>query len=287
MNRFNKILKIFLIIGIGILNTCTVSSPKTEIIKIKGSDSMLALVEHLAHTFMQKYKTISIYVEGGGTATGIKSLIEGKSDICSASRTLKSNEIKDLVDKTGSIGLSYLIAKDAISIYLNPENQIKDLTLKQIKDIYTGKIKNWKEIGGEDLPIMLISRSPNSGTYLYFNEHVLFAEPFDKNIIIKHSTLSVQEEVMKYKGAIGYGSIANHLNLTLCKIEGIEPSLENIINDKYPITRYLYFYILDTPSKAVKKFIDWCFSNEGQNFIKNAGYIPLWNMNDKANIKIN
>lgn len=282
-----NIVKLFLIFATFLLSTCSITTQKTEIIRIKGSDSMLSLVESLARNFMQNYKNISIYVEGGGTAVGIKSLINRTSDICSASRSLQSDEIKELADKTGYIGLSYLIAKDAICIYLNPENIINNLTISQLKDIYTGKIKNWKELGGEDLPIILISRSPNSGTYLYFKEHVLLAEPFSNDVIIKHTTQSVQEEVMKYKGAIGYGSIANHQNISLCKIDGIEPSLENIIIDKYPITRYLYFYVLDTPTGAIKKFIDWTISNEGQNFIKNAGYIPLWNMNDKTKIKIN
>ncbi len=242
---------------------------------------MLALVEYLSRNFMLSEPNVSIYLEGGGTAIGIQSLIDKSADICIASRSLQSDEIKLLADKTGTIGLSYLIAKDAIGIYLHPANEIKTLAIKRLRDIYTGRIKNWSEIGGKDAPIKLVGRSPNSGTYLYFSEHILLGEPFYHSILIKHNTQSIVEEVSNNQNSIGYGCISQYYGIYLCKIEGIEATEENVRNDKYPITRYLYFYILNTPTGSLKKFIDWTISPLGQKSIREARYIPLWDIEQK------
>jgi len=238
---------------------------------------MLYLTKLLAEEYMKSNKSISIYVEGGGTAAGIKSFVQGETDICTASRVLKGEEVKILAEHFGSIGVSFIIAKDALTIFVNPKNKIKDFNLDQVKKIFTGKIKSWKELGGEDGPIHILIRNPNSGTYLYFKEHVLNGEEYSSDAETKPTTQSIVEDIIYNKNFIGYGGIGYQKELINASIEGIEPTEENARNETYPISRYLYFYTQNTPTGLTKNFIDWVMSPEGQRIVKKAGYIPLWN----------
>ncbi|MDQ1266251.1 MAG: phosphate transport system substrate-binding protein [Bacteroidota bacterium] len=250
----------------------------TIIIRIEGSYTMLRLTEALAAEYMKANNSVSIYVRGGGTAVGIKSLAAGSVDICTASRTLKSDEVRQLAENYGTIGISYLIAKDALSIYLNPENPVKNIKLTDLKKIFICKIINWKEIGGNEAPINLIIRPPNSGTHFYFREHVLEGENYCSSALIKESLDGVIEEVSGSINAIGYGGIGSSELVAHVAIDGVIPSEENIINDKYPITRYLYFYTIKNPQGHVRDFIEWTISPEGQKVVKNSGFVPLWNI---------
>ena len=163
----------YFIILLLIFNSCSFRPVETNEIKIVGSDTMLELTSNLAEHYMKENPGISIIVEGGGTAEGIKALIKNQTDICTASRNLKPDEAKLLADYYGSLGLVFLIAKDALSIYVNPNNPVKDLSINQLKDIYSGKTNNWAKLNGKDALIIPVVRNPNSGTYLYFMEHVL------------------------------------------------------------------------------------------------------------------
>ena len=139
---------------------------------------MLLLSNHWAENFMKKYPDISVYTEGGGTATGALSLAKGRVNICAASRPLRPEEIQLLAKNFKRVGVSTLVAKDALTIYLHPDNPIKNLSLQQLSDIFTGKIKNWKEVGGDDTSITILNRMPSSGSYVYFQEHVLNGLPY-------------------------------------------------------------------------------------------------------------
>ena len=228
-----------------------------------------------AEEYMKQNPDISIYVEGGGSAQGFKSLIGGEIDICTASRPMLSYEVRQLAEKHQRLGISHLVAKDALSIYLNPKNPIKNLKMEQLKDIYTGKILNWKEVGGKDQPILVLTRSPNSGTYLYFKEHVLLNEDYKDDSEILYSTQAVVDQVLENENAIGYGGTAYGDKVVHC-INGIEPSIANVIKDVYPIARYLYLYTLDTPKGHIKDFIDWILDMPGQVIVAKVGYIPLF-----------
>lgn len=256
---------------------CYYKGNEATVLKIKGSDTMYKLTTMLANEFMKNNPGISIYVEGGGTKTGIDALGKGTIDICTASRLLKSDEVKVLADKFGSIGMSTLVAKDALSIYLNPKNPVKNLSLDEVRKIFSGKITNWKDVGGEDKTIRVISRSPNSGTYLYFKEHVLLNDEYSDNMEIKASTEEIAETVLQDKNAIGYGGIGYGENIFHSLINGIQPSEENALNESYPINRYLFFVTYNVPEGLSKKFIDWVLSDDGQQVIKKAGFISLWN----------
>lgn len=245
-------------------------------IRIKGSDTMLRLTKKLAEEYMKENPGISIYVEGGGTTNGVKAISEGTADICTASRTLNPPEVKVLAEKFSSVGLSFLVAKDGLSIYLHPENPVKNLTLTQLEDIFTGKITNWKNVGGNDEEILTVVRTPNSGTYSYFREHILSGAPYKGKSVVKHTTNSIVKLISENKRAIGYGGIGYSDGIKLSNINGISSSEENVRNNDYPICRYLYFYTPLQPKGEVQKFINWVMSLEGQKIVKIAGYIPIW-----------
>lgn len=258
------------------LSFCSFKPGGENVITISGSDTMVELNENLAREFMLDNPGISVYVKGGGTRIGITDLIKNRTDICASSRNLKPEESKLLVDYYGSLALVYLIAKDGLSIYVNPDNIVNDLTLEQIKGIFTGKITNWKQLGGKDTVIIPVLRNPNSGTYLYFKEHVLDDDDYTTKGLTLPTTKEIIKFISQHKNAIGYGGVGYKEGIHQIRVSGVFPTEENIRNDSYPITRYLHFFISKKPSGAVKKFIDWTLSPRGQDVIKKSGFIPLW-----------
>jgi len=270
-----------IIIVLIFLAGCSVKPVEVAIINIKGSDSMLQLTENLAEEYMKLHPGISIYVSGGGTSIGVRALIKNEIDICTASRNLKPEEAKALADYYGSVGLFYLVAKDALCIYVNTYNPVKYLTVEQLKNIFECKITNWKELGGKDQKIIPVIRNLNSGTHFYFQEHVLGGDEYCQEVITEPTTKSVIEFVENNEGAIGYGSIGYKGNIAYVKIDGVEPSEKSVQNDTYPITRYLHFYTTQIPKGAVKEFVDWVLSPDGQRIVKQSGFIPLWEIPPK------
>lgn len=248
---------------------------QVDVIRLKGSDTMLLLATRWAEEYMKEHPTVSVYAEGGGSALGFKSLIKGEIDICAASRPIQAHEARQLAEKYQRIGMGFWVAKDALSIYLNPENPIRNLSLAQLKAIFTGKIANWEQVGGPKQPINVIIRSPNSGTYLYFKEHVLEGEFYVPAAQTLSTTAAVVKAISENVAAIGYGGIAYGQNLIHCQINGVAPTEQNVRNDTYPIVRYLYLYTIDTPQGAVKSFIDWVLK-DGQKVVRQVGYIPIW-----------
>jgi phosphate transport system substrate-binding protein len=255
---------------------CSSNISQNNIITISGSDTMFELTSKLAEEYMKDHSGISVKVDGGGTATGIRQLIKGEIDICTASRNLKPEEAKLLADYYGSLGLVFLIAKDALSIYINPKNNIHNLTQTELSKIFSGEITNWKALGGKDAAIVTIIRNPNSGTYLYFKDHVLEGEDYMDNSIVEPTTKDIVKLVETNENAIGYGGMGYKGNIFHAKINGIEPTENNVRNDTYPIIRYLHFFTTTAPGGEVKRFIDWVLSPAGQSVVRKAGFIPLW-----------
>lgn len=258
------------------LNNCSYINIPENIIVISGSDTMLELNENLAKEFMKNHPDISIYVKGGGTRVGINDLINNRCDIAAASRNLLPEESMLLAKYYGSLALVYLIAKDGLSLYVNPHNIVNDLSLIQVKDIFTGRVRNWKDVGGEDKEIILVSRNPNSGTYQFFKEHILEGENYSDKLITFNSTKDMIKFIRNNDNAIGFGGMGFNDGVVQIRIEGVYPSEQNIRNDTYPITRYLHFLLRKSPSGNVKKFLDWVLSAAGQNIIRNSGFISLW-----------
>lgn len=267
---------ISILIAAMVLNCVYRPAASQKIIRIKGSDTMLILNRRWAEVYMTTHPGISVYAEGGGSATGIQALIQEEIDICAASRPLTAEEVKPLAEKYRNIGISFLVAKDALSVYVNPNNPVKDLTLKQLKEIFTGAIENWHNVAGNDEPIKVLIRPPSSGTHLYFREHILEGEPYSENAVSVPTTAAIVDSVLNNPNAIGYGGIAYGTNVIHCQINGINPSEDNVRYDLYPLSRYLYFDTIKKPRGEVRKFIDWVISPEGQKIVKDVGYIPLW-----------
>jgi len=266
---------IFLFLVVLIYSCSFKPTEKKEII-IVGSDTMLELTSNLAEEYMKQNNGISVLVSGGGTATGIKALIKNQTDICTASRNLKPDEAKRLADYYGSLGLVFLIAKDALSIYVNPKNDIQDFTQLELKKIFSGEITNWNTLAGKDTTIIPIIRNPNSGTYLYFKDHVLEGIEYTDNAQVESTTKEIVKFIEENENAIGYGGMGYKGNVIHAKINGVEPTENNVRNDTYPIIRYLHFFTTKTPGGEVKRFIDWVLSPAGQSIVRKSGFIPLW-----------
>lgn len=248
---------------------------RIEIVRITGSDTMYILASRWAEEYMRLHPNVSIYVDGGGTKKGVEAMIDGRADICTASRPLRAPEARLLAERYRHIGVSHLVAKDALSVYVHPDNPVQNMSKEQLKQIFTGEIVRWSDVGGADEPIMVITRSPNSGTFAYFKEHILEDEAYTSAAVIMPTTTAVVKAVTNNRHAIGYGGAVYGPDLVHCKIDGVAPSEENVRNDRYPIIRYLYLYTTDSPRGAVKAFIDWVLK-DGQQVVEQVGYFPLW-----------
>lgn len=252
------------------------STSGKAVVRIKGSDTMLLLVSRWAEEFMKLHPEIAIYAEGGGTETGIDALINGNAELSAASRTLRAEEARLLLEKRRSLGYSILTAKDALSVYLHPDNPVRNLSLEQTRDIFTGRRTLWTEFGGNPVPVLVVGRQPNSGTQLFFEEHVLEGAAYASSTVTLPTTKAVVRMVKRHRGAIGYGGLAFGADVTHASIDGVAPTAGNVRNGSYPISRYLYLYAAEPPAGAVKEFIDWILSNHGQRVVSDVGYIPLW-----------
>lgn len=250
-------------------------------IKIKGSDTVLPLSQKEAETFMKKNKTAKITVTGGGSGVGIAAFVDGSTDIAMSSRKMKMSEKMKLQD-AGKTYKEVIIANDALSVIVNPANKVNQLTREQLEGIFTGKITNWKEVGGNDEKIVVYSRESSSGTYEFFKEHVLNNKNYGTAILMMPATGAMVQSVSQTKGAIGYiGFAYMETNVKALKISYdkgktfIEPNVTNAKNKSYPVVRPLYYYYLTKDANKVKTFIDFILSEEGQKVVNEVGYISL------------
>jgi phosphate transport system substrate-binding protein len=252
-----------------------------ETITVKGSDTMVILAQRWAEKYMIAHPDISVQVTGGGSGTGISALINGSTDICNASRKMKAAEREKLKQRFNSLGIEIASARDGLAIYLNQGNPVSELSLDQVKDIYTGKLTNWKDIGGPDAKIVLYGRENNSGTYVYFRDNVLKGTDFAASLQSLPGTAAVVNAVSKDKLGIGFGGSAYAKGLKFAKIKkdanspAFEPNLETIKNGTYPVTRYLYMYLKSRPTGALKEYIDWTLSPAGQALVSEVGFFPV------------
>ena len=251
-------------------------------ITVKGSDTMVALAQKWAETYTTAHPDVKIQVTGGGSGVGLAALESKQTDLANASRKIKAKEIEACIKAFSARPREYPVALDGLSLYVNAENPINELSLEQLSGIFTGKIKNWKEVGGTDLPIVLYSRENSSGTYEFFREHVLKGQDFASSAQTLQGTSQIISAVTKdvkgigYGGA-GYGKGAKHLKVA--KVQGeeaIEPTEENVVSGKYPISRSLFIYLNPAIDKDdIRSYLVWIRSDEGQKVVKEMGYFPL------------
>jgi phosphate transport system substrate-binding protein len=254
---------------------------KSETITVKGSDTMVILAQRWAEAYMAKHPDVNIQVTGGGSGVGISALINGSTDICNASRPIKKSERDKLKQRYNTLGVEIKTAKDGLSIYVNDSNPVQELSLAQLRDIYTAKLTNWKQVGGPDAKIILYGRENSSGTYVYFKENVLENDDYASTVQSLPGTAGVVNAVAKDKFGVGYGGAAYAKGIKLLKVKkdaslkAYEPTEENIKNGDYPISRYLYMYTRSRPTGAMKEYIDWILSKEGQEIVTKVGYFPI------------
>lgn len=253
----------------------------TQAQKIKGSDTMLPLSQKEAESYMKENKGASVMVTGGGSGVGIAALIDGTTEIAQSSRKIKMDEKLKLQEA----GVSYkevVVAFDALAVIVNPGNKVSQLTREQLEGIFTGKIKNWKEVGGEDLKIVVYSRETSSGTYEFFKEHVLNKKNFASNVLSMPATGAIVQSISQTKGAIGYVGLAYmNKDVKALKVSYNKgktytgPSMETAKNKTYPIIRPLLYYYNSKFETKVKSYMAYVLSDKGQKVIEQVGYVPL------------
>ncbi|HEX9332655.1 MAG TPA: PstS family phosphate ABC transporter substrate-binding protein [Anaerolineales bacterium] len=262
------------------------SNSSASYIQNKGSDTIVNLALAWAEKYQAEHPEVRISVTGGGSGTGIASLINKTVDIANASRKIKDEETAQ-AKANGVDPVEHIIARDAIAVIVNPENPVSQLTLKQISDIYSGKISNWSEVGGEDRPIVRLSRETNSGTHVYFLETVIrLGDSKDKTLfsmdtLLLPSSEGIVAEVRQNPNAIGYdglGYVPKDLKvLAIAKEAGsayVLPSIATVNDKTYPIARDLYMYTNGEPTGVVKEYLDWILSPEAQQIVADLGFVP-------------
>ena len=250
---------------------------------------MVNLALGWAERYQSEQQDIRISVTGGGSGTGIASLINGTVDIANSSRKIKQEEIDEAKSK-GSDPIEFIVARDAIAVIVNPENPVNELTLQQISDIYSGKITNWMDVGGEDRPIVKLSRETNSGTHVYFLETVLRlgdskAETlFSMDTLLLPSSEGIIVEVRQNPNAIGYdglGYVPDDLKtIAIAKEAGgpyVLPAISTVNDKSYAIARDLYMYTNGEPTGIIKDYLDWILASEAQEIVAELGFVPAVN----------
>jgi phosphate transport system substrate-binding protein len=251
-------------------------------ITVKGSDTLVILAQKWAEVYMSKHPDTKIQVTGGGSGIGFAALQNNTTDIADASRPIKAAERTACIKAFSKNPREYKVALDGLSVYVNGDNKLPELSVDQLKDIFTGKVRNWKEVGGADAPITVYSRENSSGTYEFFKEHVLKGQDFVSSAQTMPGTAALLQAVTKDKNAIGYGGAAYGHGANVLKIKktadspAIEPTEENVVSGKYPIWRYLYNYLNPEKDKGeIAAYLNWVRSEEGQKIVKEVGYYPL------------
>jgi phosphate transport system substrate-binding protein len=257
------------------------SGPNAKVITIKGSDTMVILAQRWAEVYMGLHPDARVQVTGGGSGTGIAALINGGTDICSASRPMKDKEKEQVRSRRGEGVREIPVALDGVAIYVHQSSPLQSISQSQLKGIYTGRITSWRDLEGKDAKIVAYSRENNSGTYVFFKEHVLNNEDFARDIQTLPGTAAVVNAVSKDPASIGYGGIAYATTIRTVPVrrdnssQAIQPSLLTVQSGEYPLARNLYFYTASEPMGEIKAFIDWVLSREGQKICEAVGFYPL------------
>lgn len=243
---------------------------------VNGSTTVLPISQSAAEAFMAENKDVKISVSGGGSSNGIKGLIDGTCDIANASRFMKVSEAKLSVEK-GFHPVPFAVAIDAIVPIVNPSNKVNNLTIDQLQAIYTGKITNWKEVGGEDKPIVVVGRDTSSGTYEVWEEKILRKEKVTPKAQVVASSGAVLQTVGKNKYAIGYDGIgyADDKSVKMLTVNGVKADAKAARSGKYPVSRYLYVFTKGWPTGDILDFVNFMQSDEGQKIVAKQGFVPL------------
>lgn len=262
-------------------NASSSAGSEKKQLTVKGSDTMVQLAQAWAQDFMKAHSDMDVQVTGGGSNTGIAALINKTTEIANASRPMKDEEKASAKEK-GVDAKEFIVAQDALSIIVNVSNPVKDLTIAQLKDIYMGKVTNWKEVGGPDKKIIANGRESSSGTFVFFQEHVLNKEPFATAVLQSPSTNQIVDNVSQDAGGIGYvglGYVNDKVRAVPIKKDAASPAVhgevKTVLDNSYSLSRPLYEYTAGEPSGAAKTWIDWIMSADGQAVVEKLGFVPV------------
>lgn len=250
-------------------------------VTVKGSDTMVIMTQRLAEEYMKANAGRIVQVNGGGSGTGIAALINGTIDLAQASRPMKDDERSKAEAQRHSKIVETPVALDALAAFVNAANPVKELRIDQLAAIYTGKVKNWKELGGSDAPIILYGRESSSGTYDYFREHVMQKADFSPIVQTLQGTAAIINAVGKDPNGIGYGGIAYAKEvrpLAISSKEGVTavaPTEATVKDGSYPLSRKLFFYYPESAPAGVREFVQWTLTPEAQRLVVSVGYFPL------------
>jgi phosphate transport system substrate-binding protein len=246
-------------------------------IVITGSTTVLPIAQKVAEAYMSQNPNVKISISGGGSGEGIKALIDGTTNIADSSRFIKDSEIKQAVDK-GRYPVPFAVAYDCIIPVVHPSNTVMNLTIQQLKGIYKGEIKNWKELGGPDKPIVVISRDTSSGTYEVWEDKVMKKERVSPAVLLQASNGAIVQAVSSNQNAIGYiglGYVDNSVKALM--VNRVKGSEENALNGSFPITRALYMFTSGWPTGDTLNFINFMLHpQKGQKYVKEEGFVPLY-----------
>ena len=261
--------------------TAAQAGPESRPVTVKGSDTMVILGQRWAETYMKGHADAKIQVTGGGSGTGIAALLNGTTDICNASRPMKAAERQQFKNKYKCEVVETQVAMDGIAVYVHKDNPVPAISMDQLKAIYTGKVRDWKEVGGPAGPILLYGRENNSGTYEFFKEHVLAGKDFAEETQTMPGTASVINAVTKDPMGIGYGGVAYSKGVKRVPVRKdassppVEDTKETVQNRTYPIHRFLYCYTSPNLREEGKTYLAWMLGEEGQKVVEAVGYFPL------------
>ncbi len=273
MNRISwfRLLVLLVILSFGTTNLALAGN-----VVIKGSTTVLPIAQKAAEDFMKMNPSVNISVSGGGSGNGIKAIIDGTADIGDSSRFIKDKEVKLAMEK-GVLPVPHRVAMDCVVPVVHPANPVAHISMDQLKDIYTGKITNWKELGGMDKPIVVISRDTSSGTYEVWEHKVLKKERVTPKALLQASNGAVAQAVAKNKYAMGYVGIG-YLNrdIKALKVAHVEASATTALNGTYPVSRALFMFTNGWPKGDVMSFINFVVGPAGQKIVQGEGFVPLY-----------
>jgi phosphate transport system substrate-binding protein len=272
--KMSKIVRVFLVSLVCFAFLAGAAAAKENVI-VNGSTTVLPISQATAEAFMKKNPDVNLSISGGGSGNGIKALIDKTAQIANSSRPLKKEE-EQLAASKGVKPVSHTVAIDALTPIVHPTNPVNDLTLEQLSLVYQGKITNWKELGGKDMKIIVISRDTSSGTYESWQEKILHKEKVTPRAQLQASSGAVVQAVSKNRYAIGYVGIGYlSKSVKAVTVNGIEASAKNALEGKYPIARPLYMFTDGKPTGAVADYFKFVLGAEGQNIVKKQGFVPV------------
>jgi phosphate transport system substrate-binding protein len=267
-----------------VLLATSVRAAENKMIMIKGSDTMVHLVTNWAEAFMKQNPNSEVAVTGGGSGTGIAALINGTTEICASSRDMKDKEKQQAREKGVEVK-EVVVARDGIAVVVNPKNTIKEIDMQQLAQIFTGATTRWNQLNGGDEEILVFSRESSSGTYVFFQEHVLKNKDYTPKAKLMPATSAIIEAVSSDKGAIGYVGLGyalaagNKIKILAVKADAnspaIIPSDQTVIDGTYPVARPLYLYVSSKASQNAAAFVDFCLSDAGQTIVRESGYVSV------------